>query len=394
MVKRSVTSADVAGKRVLCRVDFNVPMKDGRVADDTRIRAAIPTIDWLREHGARIILCSHLGRPKGRIDDSLRLTAVGARLSRLIDLPVTTPHDVVGPEAQVAVANLEDGEIVLLENLRFEPGEEENDPAFARQLADLAEIYVNDAFGAAHRAHASTEGVAHLLPAYLGLLMQREVEALSSLLSHPPTPFVAIIGGAKVSDKIEILEHLVDRVSTLLIGGGMANTFLLANGYEIGKSLAEPDQVDRALRIMKNAETSGVEIGLPVDIIVADSIDADEGAVVDLESVGDRAIFDIGPQTAEIYASHLKKAQTVLWNGPLGVAENPAFASGTARVAEAVAESQAFTCIGGGDSIAAVEALGLAGQIDHISTGGGASLEFLEGKTLPGIAVIPDVEEA
>lgn len=390
MTKRSVTAADVRGKRVLTRVDFNVPIKNGDVQDDTRIRAALPTIQWLREHGARVILTSHLGRPKGKVSDELRLAPVARRLGKLIDAPVASATDLVGDDAKTKVAAMHDGDILLLENSRFEPGEEKNDPALAQQLASLADLYVNDAFGAAHRAHATTEGVAHLLPSYLGLLMQREVDTLGQLLDSPARPFVAIIGGAKVSDKIAILEHLVDKVSYLLIGGGMANTFLLAQGYEVGTSLVEPDQVDRALRILSDAANTGVGIGLPTDVIVAKSIDADEGAVVGIDAIGNRAIFDIGPETAATYAEHVKRANTILWNGPLGVAENPAFARGTEEVAQAVAASTGFTVIGGGDSIAAIEQLGLADQIDHISTGGGASLEFLEGKELPGIAVIPE----
>lgn len=390
MAKRSLTTADVTGKRVLCRVDFNVPMKQGTVIDDTRIRAALPTISWLRDHGARVILCSHFGRPNGKVVEDLRLAPVGNRLEELLGISIMAVGDIVGKRAQSAAAKLGNGEVMLLENLRFDPGEEANDPAFAHKLAQMADLYVDDAFGAAHRAHASTEGVAHLLPAYLGLLMQREVMALSKLLHKPKTPFVAIIGGAKISDKIGVLEHLISKVSTLLIGGGMANTFLLANGYEIGTSLAEPDQVARALRIMETAAAEGVEIGLPTDVVIAASIDADEGEIVSVDDVGDLAIFDIGPDTATAYAQHVASAKTILWNGPLGVAEQPAFAAGTRDVAQAVAESNGFSVIGGGDSIAAIESLGLANQIDHISTGGGASLEFLEGKTLPGIAAIPD----
>lgn len=390
MAKRSLTTANVTGKRVLCRVDFNVPMKQGTVIDDTRIRAALPTITWLRDHGARVILCSHLGRPGGKVVEELRLAPIAECLGQLLGTHVNAVSDVVGPQAQSAAANLANGEVMLIENLRFDPGEEANDVAFSQKLANLADLYVNDAFGAAHRAHASTEGVAHLLPAYLGLLMQQEVDTLSKLLHNPKTPFVAIIGGAKISDKIEVLEHLVSKVSTLLIGGGMANTFLLANGYQIGTSLAEPDQVARAQRIMETAEMEGVEVDLPTDVVVAASIDADEGEIVSIDDVGDLAIFDIGPETATRYAQHVATARTILWNGPLGVAEQPAFASGTREVAQAVAESDGFSVIGGGDSIAAIESLGLADQIDHISTGGGASLEFLEGKSLPGIAAIPD----
>ena len=392
MSKRSLKSADVRGKRVLCRVDFNVPMADGQITDDTRIKAALPTITWLREHGARVILCSHLGRPKGTVVEALRLAPVGQRLGELLGIDVTTASDVAGDDARRAAASLHDSDVMLLENLRFEPGEEKNDPDFARQLASLADLYVDDAFGAAHRAHASTEGVAHVLPAYLGLLMQQEIDALSRLLDNPATPFVAIIGGAKVSDKIEVLEHLVDRVSALLIGGGMANTFLLATGHDIGASLAEPDLIDRARQILGTARAAGVEVGLPTDVVVARQIEDDAGTAVAVDSIGDRAVFDIGPATAEAYASQVAGARTVFWNGPLGVAENPAFAAGTRTVAQAVANARGLTVIGGGDSIAAIEALGLADRIDHISTGGGASLEFLEGKQLPGIAVIPDAD--
>jgi phosphoglycerate kinase len=393
MTKRSISDADVRGKRVLCRVDFNVPIRDGRIEDDTRIRAAIPTIAWLRSTGARIILCSHLGRPKGSVVEDLRLAPVAARLAELIEHPVAASTGIVGPTVASAVADLEEGDVLLLENLRFEPGEESNDPGFSRALGELADIYVNDAFGAAHRAHASTEGVAHLLPAYLGLLMQAEIDALSRLLDHPEHPFVAIIGGAKVSDKIKVLENLLPKVDALLIGGGMANTFLLAQGLEVGASLAEPDLVDIASNLLQAARAQDVEVGLPVDVIVAGSIESTTGST---RSVGDVdsevSIFDIGPKSARSYAAAISQARTILWNGPLGVAENPAFANGTATVAEAVADASGYTVIGGGDSIAAIERLGLAGRIDHISTGGGASLEFLEGKILPGIAAIPEAE--
>jgi phosphoglycerate kinase len=288
---------------------------------------------------------------------------------------------------------MQDGDVVLLENLRFDPREEANDPAFARELAALADLYVNDAFGAAHRAHASTEGVAHLLPASLGLLMQREIDALSALLEEPGHPFVAIIGGAKVSDKLAVLQNLLDRVDHLLIGGGMANTFLLAKGHEVGKSLVERDLVDTAKDLITEAERRNVSIGLPTDVVVATSIDADSGDTGDLESIdAEQAIFDIGPESAAAYADIINGANTVFWNGPLGVAENPTFAHGTATVAHAVAQANGFTIIGGGDSVSAIEHLGLTGKIDHISTGGGASLEFLEGKSLPGIAAIPEAE--
>jgi phosphoglycerate kinase len=394
VTKRSITSAEVRGKRVLCRVDFNVPLESTRITDDTRIRAALPTIGWLREHGARTILCSHLGRPKGKVKDELRLAPAAARLAELIGHPVVAAREIVGPDVEREVAGLNDGDVLLLENLRFDPREEANDPAFASELASLADLYVNDAFGAAHRAHASTEGVAHVLPAHLGLLMQREVDVLSRLLDAPERPFAAIIGGAKVSDKIAVLENLVGRVDALLVGGGMANTFLLAEGKEIGTSLVERDQVDTAKGVIDRAAERGITLALPTDVVVADSIDASEGVVKQVDEVSQTdAIYDIGPDSARQYAGIIASQRTILWNGPLGVAEKQAFAAGTRAVAQAVVEADGFTVIGGGDSVAAVEQMGLADRIDHISTGGGASLEFLEGKTLPGIAAIPDAED-
>jgi phosphoglycerate kinase len=385
-----MTSADVRGKRVLCRVDFNVPLDGTTITDDTRIRAALPTIEWLRDNGARVILCSHLGRPKGQVQDELRLAPAGDRLSELLGQPVTNISTTIGDEAEATVADLKDGDVALLENLRFDPREEKNDPEFAQALARLADIYVNDAFGAAHRAHASTAGVAEHLPAYLGLLMQKEVDALGTLLESPQRPFAAIIGGAKVSDKIAVLENLVSKVDTLLIGGGMANTFLLAQGKEVGKSLVEKDQVDTANAIIEDAKQRDVTLMLPTDVIVADDIKSTEGRVVSIEDINDTmAIFDIGPDTARAYADAIATHKTILWNGPLGVTENEAFSGGTRTVAAAVAAADGFTVIGGGDSVAAIEKLGYSDRIDHISTGGGASLEFLEGKTLPGIAAIP-----
>jgi phosphoglycerate kinase len=385
-----MTSADVRGKRVLCRVDFNVPLDGTTITDDTRIRAALPTIEWLRNNGARVILCSHLGRPKGQVQDELRLAPAGDRLSELLGQPVTNIPTTIGDEAEATVAGLKDGDVALLENLRFDPREEKNDPEFAQSLARLADIYVNDAFGAAHRAHASTAGVAEHLPAYLGLLMQKEVIALGTLLESPQRPFAAIIGGAKVSDKIAVLENLVSKVDTLLIGGGMANTFLLAQGKEVGKSLVEKYQVDTANAIIKDAKQRDVTLMLPTDVIVAEDMKSTEGHVVSTEDISDTmAIFDIGPDTANAYADAIATHKTILWNGPLGVTENEAFCGGTRTVAEAVAAADGFTVIGGGDSVAAIEKLGYSDRIDHISTGGGASLEFLEGKTLPGIAAIP-----
>ena len=393
MTRRSITDADVRGQRVLCRVDFNVPIRNGTIDDDSRIRAAVPTIEWLVENGAKVILCSHLGRPKGKLVDALRLQPVGDRLAELIDQPVVTLAETTGPSVSAAVGRMVDGDLVLLENLRFDRREEANDPSLARELAELADLYMNDAFGAAHRAHASTEGIAHLRPSFIGLLMQAEIEALNKLLDEPERPFVAIIGGAKVSDKMGVLENLLPRVDTLLIGGGMANTFLVAQGVEVGTSLVEPDLVAVASGLMMAARNLGVEIGLPTDVIVATSIEARTGVHVTIDQIAnDAAIFDIGRETAAHFAGIIRQARTVLWNGPLGVAENPVFASGTATVAQAMAGTEGYTVIGGGDSVAAIQQLGLAGRIDHISTGGGASLEFLEGKTLPGIAAVPEAE--
>lgn len=395
MTKRSIRSADVAGKNVLVRLDLNVPLKDSKIVDDTRIRAALPTISWLIDHDARLILCSHLDRPGGKVVAELRMAPVAEHLATLLNRPVRAMSSITGADVQDAADNLENGEIILLENLRFDPGEESNDSDFAQELADLADLYVNDAFGTSHRAHASTVGVPNLIPAYLGLLMQHEVETLARLLDEPASPFVAIIGGAKVSDKIAILQHLIERVDTILIGGGMANTFLKATGQEIGQSLVEMDHIETAESIMTAAQQRDVTLLLPTDVVVADSMDDSRGETMPVDQVpASKAIFDIGPKTATLFARAIADAQTVLWNGPLGVAERPPFAVGTRRVAEAVAMTNGFTVIGGGDSIAAIEQIGLATHIDHVSTGGGASLEFLEGRTLPGIAVIPDEIEA
>lgn len=394
MAKRSIRSADVTGKNVLVRVDFNVPLKDGKIADNTRIRAALSTIQWLIDHDARVILCSHLGRPGGKVVGGLRMAPVGEHLATLLDRPVKVMSSITGADVLEATDDMADGEVILLENLRFDPGEESNDSDFAQELAQLADIYVNDAFGSSHRAHASTVGVPNQIPAYLGFLMQHEVETLSKLLDKPEHPFVAIIGGAKVSDKIAFLEHLIERVDAILIGGGMANTFLKATGYEIGNSLVELDQLDTANSILAAAKEKKVDIALPTDVVIADSIDDDRGETVPIARVPpDKSIFDIGRDTASAFADIICDAKTVLWNGPLGVAEHPPFAVGTRRVAEAVAMTEGFTVIGGGDSIAAIEQIGLASHIDHVSTGGGASLEFLEGKALPGIAIIPDESE-
>lgn len=393
MTKRSMTTADVRGKRVLCRVDFNVPLENGAIMDDTRIRAALPTITWLTDHHAKVILCSHADRPKGQVVESLRLQPAADRLSELMGKPVTMVPEIVGDVPQAAIADMNEGDVLLLENLRFDPREEKNDPSLAKELAELADLYVNDAFGAAHRAHASTAGVADHLPAYLGLLMQQEVDALGKLLHDPEKPFAAIIGGAKVSDKIAVLKNLAGKVDHLIIGGGMANTFLLAMGREVGSSLVEADKVDLANEIIEAATVAGASVHLPTDAIVASDIKADKGTVVSVDHIpADQAIFDIGPDTAQAFADVISNMKTVLWNGPLGVAENPAFAGGTRAVAEAVAGTDGYTVIGGGDSVAAVEQLGFADKIDHISTGGGASLELLEGKELPGIAAIPEAD--
>jgi phosphoglycerate kinase len=391
VAKRSVSDADVRGKRVLVRVDFNVPLQGGEVADDTRIRAALPTIQLLLERGAAVILASHLGRPKGKPDPKYSIAPAATRLQELLGIDVLTTGDVIGSGAQAAARALRPGQVLVLENTRFEPGEEQNDPDLSKAFAALADVYVNDAFGAAHRAHASTVGVAEHLPSYAGLLLLREVAVLSRLLEEPERPFVAILGGAKVSDKLAVISHLLTRVDTLLLGGGMANTLLLAQGKEIGNSLAEPDLVEQARELLVQARERNVDIVVPQDVLVADNMDSAEAVTVSGSSIPrGSAIFDIGPETVREYCSQLSTARTVFWNGPMGVFEKPPFAAGTVGVARCVAESAAFTVVGGGDSIAAIEAAGVTEQIGHISTGGGASLELLEGRTLPGIAAIPD----
>ncbi|MBL8129436.1 MAG: phosphoglycerate kinase [Chloroflexia bacterium] len=391
MTKRSVSDADVRGKRVLVRVDFNVPLQGGEVSDDTRIRAALPTIQLLLDRGAAVILASHLGRPKGKPDAKYSIAPAAARLADLLGIDVLTASDVAGPAAMAAAQALQPGQVLVVENTRFEPGEEKNDPALAKALAALADIFVNDAFGAAHRAHASTVGVADYLPSYAGLLLQNEVAVLSQLLDEPERPFVAILGGAKVSDKLAVISHLLTRVDALLLGGGMANTLLLAQGDEIGNSLAEPDLVDQAQALMSQARERGVAILVPRDVVVAASIDSADASVVSSGRVpAGMSIFDVGPETVREYCTQVSTARTVFWNGPMGVFEKEAFASGTLGLARCVAASAAFTVVGGGDSISAIEAAGVGDRIDHISTGGGASLELLEGRTLPGVAAIPD----
>jgi len=390
--KMTVKDIDCAQKRVLVRVDFNVPLENGEVVDDTRIRAALPTIRYLMEQGAKVILVSHLGRPKGKVNETLRLNPVARRLSELLNKPVKKVDACIGPEVEEAVNNLKPGEVLLLENIRFYPEEEKNDPEFARKLAALADIYVNDAFGAAHRAHASTEGVAHYLPAVAGFLMQKEIEIMGKALADPERPFVAILGGAKVSDKIGVIRNLLSKVDTLLLGGGMANTFLKARGCQMGKSLVEDDKVPLASELMEEARKRNVHLLLPVDLVVTQDLSAEAPhRVVKAEEVPEGWMaVDIGPETRQAFAKALEGARTVVWNGPMGVFEVEPFAAGTEAVARAVAEVKGTTIVGGGDSVAAVEKVGVADHITHISTGGGASLEFLEGRELPGVVALKD----
>ncbi|WP_078594441.1 phosphoglycerate kinase [Evansella clarkii] len=395
MNKKSVRDIDVKGKRVFCRVDFNVPMKDGEVTDDTRIRAALPTIQYLSENGAKVILASHLGRPKGEVVEELRLDPVAKRLSDLLNKNVYKSDQVYGDEPKNAAADLNDGEILLIENVRFEAGEEKNDPELAKQLAEMADVYVNDAFGAAHRAHASTEGIAQHLPAVAGLLMEKELEVLGKALSDPDRPFTAIIGGAKVKDKIGVIDNLLEKVDNLIIGGGLAYTFVKANGHEVGKSLLEEDKIDLAREFMQKAEERGVKFYMPLDVTVADDFSEDANTkVVDIENIpSDWEALDIGPKTIDTYREVIRNSKLVIWNGPMGVFELKPFSEGTVSVAQALADTEsAYTVIGGGDSAAAVEKFGFADAMDHISTGGGASLEFMEGKELPGVAALNDKE--
>jgi phosphoglycerate kinase len=395
---RTVRDADVAGKRVFVRVDFNVPLADGKVTDDSRIRAAIPTINYLLGQGAKIILASHLGRPNGKVSDGLRLRPVGQRLTELLRRNVPVTGDALGIGTEDAVKRLRPGEIILLENLRFHAEEEANDPEFAAKLASYADVFVSDAFGAAHRAHASTVGIATILPAYAGLLMESELKALSSLMDSPKKPFAAILGGAKVSDKIGVIDHLLAKVDLLVLGGGMANTFLLAQGKAIGKSLAEPDRVDDARRILAEAEAQGVRVVLPVDVIVAKEVTrGTEYKTLPAEKIpASWHIVDLGKASQDLMVEALTGAKTVFWNGPLGVFEIPSFAHGTKAVARMLAEAAekgATVVVGGGDSVAAITQQGLADKMTHISTGGGASLEFLEGRELPGVTVLLDRPE-
>jgi phosphoglycerate kinase len=395
MDKLTIRDVDVADKRVFVRVDFNVPLADGKVTDDSRIRGALPTINSLLQAGARVILASHLGRPSGKVQDGLRLRPVGERLTQLLRRNVPVTGDALGVGTEDAIKRLRPGEVLLLENLRFHAEEEKNDPAFAAALASYADVYVNDAFGTAHRAHASTVGIAKFLPAYAGLLMEREIEMLSKLLEAPERPFAAILGGAKVSDKIKVIDHLLTKVDLLVLGGGMANTFLLAQGKPIGKSLAEPDRVDDARRILTSAEANGVRVVLPVDVIVAKEVTrGTEYKTLPADKIpASWHIVDLGKASQELMVDALSSAKTVFWNGPLGVFEIPSFAHGTNAVARMLADrcdAGATVVVGGGDSVAAVTQQGLAGRMTHISTGGGASLEFLEGRELPGVTVLLD----
>ncbi len=394
MNKKTISDIDVLGKRALCRVDFNVPQDDkGDITDDTRIRAALPTIQYLVEHGARVVLVSHLGRPKG-VTPKYTLAPVAVRLSQLLGQKVELLPDCVGEATEKAVNSLTNGQVVLLENVRFYPEEEQNDPAFAAKLANLADIYVNDAFGTAHRAHASTEGVAHILPGVAGFLMQRELDYLGSALDEPKRPFVAILGGAKVKDKIGVIRQLLQKVDTLIVGGGMAYTFLKAQGYEIGNSLLDTSNIDFCKEILEKANG---RILLPVDVVTTDHNPFSDGeaacntTVVSAKSIpSDREGADIGPETVELFKKTIDMAGTVVWNGPMGIFEFEKFASGTRAIADALSKSNAITIIGGGDSAAAVQQMGFADKMTHISTGGGASLEFLEGKPLPGVNALQD----
>ena len=391
--KKTVKDVDVAGKRVLVRVDFNVPLADGAVADDTRVKAALPTLRYLMDHGAKVIIMSHLGRPKGEPDPQYSLRPVRRLLQRLIGRNVTFVPQTVGSDATEAVERMVDGEVLMLENVRFNPGEKANDPAFARKLAAFADIYVNDAFGAAHRAHASTAGVAEFLPAYSGLLLAREVETLTAMLANPEHPFVAILGGSKVSDKFGVIDKLLDCVDTLIVGGGMAFTFLVAKGLGIGKSIVEPDWVEPAKAMLEKARENGVDIMLPVDFVVADAFAEDaETRIVGREEIpADMMGLDIGPTSSELFKGAIADAKTIFWNGPMGVFEMKPYEAGTREVAAAVARNnRAVSVIGGGDSVAALKKFGFEERVTFVSTGGGASMKLLEGSPLPGVEALLD----
>ncbi|MER2059222.1 MAG: phosphoglycerate kinase [Niallia sp.] len=393
MNKKTIRDIDLKGKKAFVRVDFNVPMKDQQITDETRIQAALPTIKELMENGAIVILASHLGRPNGEVVEELRLTPVATRLSELLGKEVAKADESYGEAVKAQISKLSEGDVILLENVRFNAGEEKNDAELAKQYAELADVFVNDAFGAAHRAHASTEGIAHHIPAVSGLLMQKELDVLGKALSNPERPFTAIVGGAKVKDKIGVIDNLLDKVDNLIIGGGLAYTFVKSLGHEIGKSLLEEDKIDLAKSYMEKAKEKGVKFYMPVDVTVADDFSNDANIkTVSIEEIPpDWEALDIGPKTREIYADVIKSSKLVIWNGPMGVFELDAFAKGTKAVAEALAESQdTYSVIGGGDSAAAVEKFDLADKMSHISTGGGASLEFMEGKELPGVVALND----
>ena len=394
--KKSIEDIDVAGKRVLCRCDFNVPTKDGKITSDKRIVAAMPTIEYLVNKGAKVILCSHMGKPKGEWKPELSLKVVAQRISELLGKEVIMAADVAGEDSKAKAAALKDGDVMLLENTRYIKGETKNDPELSKALAELADIFVNDAFGTAHRAHSSTAGVADYLPAVSGYLVQKEVSIMGKALANPERPFVAILGGAKVSDKLNVINNLLEKVDTLIIGGGMAYTFLAAKGYSVGTSLLDSEKIDYCKEMMAKAEAKGVKLLLPIDTVVASEFPNPIDGEIAVETVPSNAIpadkmgLDIGEKTRELFAEAAKSAKTVVWNGPMGVFENPTLAKGTIAVAQALADSNAVTIVGGGDSAAACEQLGFASQITHISTGGGASLEFLEGLELPGIACLQD----
>ncbi|RUT31918.1 phosphoglycerate kinase [Paenibacillus zeisoli] len=392
MTKKSVRDVEVTGKRVFVRVDFNVPLENGKITDDTRIRETLPTIKFLIENGAKVILASHLGRPKGEFVDALRLTPAAERLSELLGKPVAKADEAVGEAVKAKVDALNNGDVLVLENVRFYPGEEKNDPELAKQFAELADLFVNDAFGAAHRAHASTEGIAHLIPAVSGLLMEKELSVLGKALSNPERPFTAIIGGSKVKDKIDVIDNLLNIADNVLIGGGLTYTFFKAQGYEIGQSLLDKDKLDVALGFIEKAKKLGKNFMLPVDIVISDDFSADANTdIVSIDGIpADWEGIDIGPKTRELYADVIKKSKLVVWNGPMGVFEIEPFSHGTREVAEACAATEGYTIIGGGDSAAAAEKFHLADKMDHISTGGGASLEFMEGKKLPGVEALND----
>ena len=394
--KKSIEDIDVAGKRVLCRCDFNVPTKNGKITSDKRIVAAMPTIEYLVNHGAKVILCSHMGKPKGEWKPELSLKVVADRISELLGKPVIMAADVAGEDAKAKAAALKDGDVMMLENTRFEKGETKNVPELSKALASMADIFVNDAFGTAHRAHSSTAGVADYLPAVCGFLVNKEVSIMGKALANPERPFVAILGGAKVSDKLNVINNLLEKVDTLIIGGGMAYTFLAAKGYSVGTSLLDNEKIDYCKEMMAKAEAKGVKLLLPIDTVVASAFPDPIDGEISVETVPSDAIpadkmgLDIGEKTRALFAEAAKSAKTVVWNGPMGVFENPTLAKGTIAVAQALADSDAVTIVGGGDSAAACEQLGFADKITHISTGGGASLEFLEGLELPGIACLQD----